>query len=188
MEAAPRGDEAREEIHAMSDARRSAVVLSLTIFLRICVAVAVGIVLLVIGLLVFLPIYSSNQEHAAAADAAWIRSNITVGLTRDAAYDRLRSRNIVAANPAFSAGKAIGFVCVDEQNGGTWPYKNEPLPRVAGPCASMQTHSDPEPHAYVELAAGTSLVCGFSRVIDFGFDSRDRVSTVKIGGVRSVCL
>jgi hypothetical protein len=54
----------------MSDARHPAVVLSLTIFLRICVAVAVGIVLLVIALLVFLPIYSSNQEHAAAADAA----------------------------------------------------------------------------------------------------------------------
>jgi hypothetical protein len=70
VEAAPRGDEAREEIHAMSDARHPAVVLSLTIFLRICVAVAVGIVLLVIALLVFLPIYSSNQEHAAAADAA----------------------------------------------------------------------------------------------------------------------
>jgi hypothetical protein len=137
---------------------------------------------------------ASDQSAAFAADqSAWIQSQIAPGTTRDRAYAMLKSRGLVAYNPAFEQSRAIGdSACLPplDPNSGNWPYQNEPVPKNTGACALMngETKPMPNPDAMVKLGGAFGLGCEEATLTTINFGADDRVSKVTIDKLSPSCI
>jgi hypothetical protein len=146
---------------------------------------------------------SDESVAFASKEAQWIRSHITPGMTRAAAYKMLRSQGLTAYNYAFVKGLAIPRVVTnanrvvlaggcDRSNpsSGAWPYQREPLPKQEGACAQMFARtpaSIPNPDADVTLGGAFNLACSLSTRIVLSFTIDDRVKAVNVGEPTQTC-
>jgi hypothetical protein len=149
---------------------------------------------------------ASDQSAAyAASEADWIKAHLVPGTSRDAAYDMLRSRNLVAYNTDYakvieqpekftSSGESLGRTCDmnADRASGNWPYQNEALPKWEGACADLHPgrHFTAEPDANVMLWGGFTVVppCGCHTLVTITFDAQDRVKAVSLDKPRCPCL
>jgi hypothetical protein len=133
---------------------------------------------------------ASDQSAAFETDQAeWIKSHVAVGTTRHDAYGMLKSRDLVAYNPAFAESRAVGnSACYPDPKSGTWPYQNETVPKRSGLCAFANLGRDlGNPDAMVRLAGAFGLGCDESVVITIGFDSKDLVMKVTVDKPYASC-
>jgi len=140
----------------------------------------------------------------AASEAAWIREHLVPGTSRDAAYEVLRSKNLVAYNFDYikaigqpekflPSGESLGTACDLQTNrtSGNWPYRNEPLPNREGACAGIPRAAfTPEPDAHVMLWGAFSVMptCGCRTEVTITFDAQDRVNAVQADKPRCPCV
>lgn len=124
---------------------------------------------------------ASDQSAAyASAQMTWIKSQVLTGTPRPSVYAMLKSRGLVAYNPAFEEQRAVGnSACLpsDDPSQGYWPYQNESPPKLTGLCASMHGEQGmtPNPDAFVQIAGAFGLGCGATLLITIKFDTNDRV-------------
>ena len=136
----------------------------------------------------------ASDQSATFAESAtqWMHSRITAGTPRVDAYVMLKSRGLVAYNPAFEAPKsASNNVCLPaDPNGGTWPHPNEPIPPKTGLCAmfSDNTKATQAPDALVQVAGAFGLGCEETILTTISFDASDRVTNVTSEKAMAECI
>jgi len=136
---------------------------------------------------------SDQKKAAAAADAAWIRRYIVVGLSRANAYAALRSYGLVPYNSAFNPGVPIdknGTKGCDfsDQSTAAWPYHGEPLPKRTGECVSFKNDPGAFPSANITLGGAFNLGCSSEIAISIAFDNSDHVKLVHISDPEWSCV
>jgi hypothetical protein len=142
---------------------------------------------------------ASDQSAAfAASQAEWIRTNISLGTTRAAAYTLLKSKGLTAYNWAFVKGRPIppshgstGGCDATDWASAAWPYKGEPLPKEQGGCADLTANrprSIPNPDADLELSGAFNVACGWTTDVVIAFGDDDRVKAVRVDAPHSECL
>ena len=136
--------------------------------------------------------FTARNERIAAqsrADIAWVHAHVHVGMTRDAAYDALRSRSLRAYNEVFNPGvSGPNGACTGDttEAQADWPHAGEKYP----PGCAVRAPGDPPPNpsAFIRYPLGASLACSLEMIQELAFDAADTLRSVTDGPETSSCL
>lgn len=140
---------------------------------------------------------SDLKQHAAETDVAWVRKNMTIGMSRKKVYSALRSYGLIAYNYEYAPGtprnlgNLTGCTFDDEPDrlAAAWPYPGKPLPKRTGGCAIMRTSKpEPLPTANITLEGGFSIACGSRIGLTMTFGPGDLLKKLDISKPEWACV
>jgi hypothetical protein len=131
----------------------------------------------------------SKLESSSARQQMYEVHRYAIGLDRSALYKLLKSKSLVATNPAYVHWRAPqsggAWVASDD---GDWPQPGESPSPERPPYVDRPPVDVEHPSVYVHYSLDGTLSCGNETSQQLDFDSADRVKAVIDMGVDQTCL